>query len=80
MEKKKLFKLKKQCYSFDKEGFILKPHIVYGSFIKVRSDDLILFNIKNMSEDDIEVCLCIGNDYLWCYTNDEIEEIKESDL
>lgn len=77
----KLFKLKKQCFSFDKEGFILKPHIVYGSsFIKVRAIDLILFNMKNMSEDDIEACLCIGNDYLWCYTNDEIEEIKESDL
>ena len=77
----KLFKLKKQCFSFDKEGFILKPHIVCGcSFIKVRAYDLFLLNMKNMNEEDIVGCLIKGTDYLWCYTNDEIEEIKESEL
>ena len=76
----KLFKLKKQCFNFDKEGFILKPHIVCGGIIKVRVVDLFLFNEKNMSEEDMVGCLFKGTDYLWCYTNDEIEEIKESDL
>ena len=77
----KLFKLKKQCFSFDKEGFILKPHIICGSgVIKVRAYDLFLLNMKNMSEEEMVGCLFRGSDYLWCYTNYEIEEIKESDL
>lgn len=73
----KLFKLKKQSYSFDKKGFILKPHIVCDDFIKVRADDLCLLNMKNMSEEDVESCLFVGNDFSWCYTNDKIEEIKK---
>ena len=72
----KLFKLKKQSFSFDKKGFILKPYSVCDGYIKVRANDLCLFNMKNMSEEAIESCLFIGNGTLWMYTNDEIEEIK----
>lgn len=77
---KHLFRLKKQSFSFDKKGMILKGEVCGGDneeqIVLVKAWDIYLNNKDIMSDNDVEMCLINGIYHRWGYFISEVEPLN----
>ena len=74
---KRTFRLKKQNFTFDKKGMILRGEMMYGEKgILVRAWDMYLDNKDIMSDDEVKDCFEKGINYEWCYRTSELESLN----
>lgn len=74
---KQTFRLKKQNFTFDKKGMILRGEMMYGEKgILVRAWDMYLDNKDIMSDDEVKDCFEKGINYEWCYRTSELESLN----
>lgn len=77
---KHLFRLKKQSFSFDKKGMILKGEVCGGDnkeqIVLVKALDIYLNNKDIMSDNDVEMCLINGVYHRWGYFISEVEPLN----
>lgn len=76
-EMERTFRLKKQSFTFDKKGMILRGEMMYGGKgILVRAWDMYLDNKNIMSDDEVKDCFAMGIDYKWCYKTSSLESLN----
>lgn len=77
---KHLFRLKKQSFSFDKKGMILKGEVCGGDneeqIVLVKAWDIYLNNKDIMSDNDVDMCLIDGVYHRWGYFISEVEPLN----
>lgn len=74
---KQTFRLRKQSFTFDKKGMILKGEVCDDEqLVLVKAWDIYLDNKDIMSDDDIESCFAKGMDNKWIYFISELESLN----
>lgn len=69
--KMKIAKVTKKEFEFDREGmkFPVSETLYYYT---AKASDIVKYNKKLMSEDDIEKCLQYGKSYEWVYLKNQL--------
>lgn len=75
--KMKKVKLTEGEYEFDTIGMVF-PVSETLYYYTVRAIDIVKYNRKMMSNDNISKCLKRGKEYEWCYLKDQVETIEVS--
>ena len=76
-EMERTFRLRKESFTFDKKGMILKGVVSNdGQRIFVRAWDIYLNNKDIMSDEEVEICFINGSEYIWCYKTSELESLN----
>lgn len=79
-EMKQTFRLKKQSFTFDKKGMILRGEVCGGDneeqIVLVKAWDIYLNNKDIMSDNDVEMCLINGVYHRWGYFISEVEPLN----
>lgn len=76
-EMEQTFRLRKQSFTFDKKGMILKGEVCDDEqLVLVKAWDIYLYNKDIMSDDNIEMCLINGIYHRWGYFMSELESLN----